>query len=246
MQDPRPVHFHDVEDHLGWHEQGNGRWFLGLYVENGRINDVPTRRIKTGLRHVVEQFRPSIRLTGQQNILLTDLDKTQRAPLEALLAEYGISSDPQAARTARFAMACPALPTCGLALAEAERVLPDVVREVEADLVDLGLASVPLSIRMTGCPNGCARPYMGDIGIVGRTKDVYNIYVGGDWANTRLNTLYAPLVRLHDLAATIRPLLRLWRDERLPEETFGDFCHRVGIEQLQARVKEQQVVEVES
>ncbi|HZS79128.1 MAG TPA: NADPH-dependent assimilatory sulfite reductase hemoprotein subunit [Ktedonobacteraceae bacterium] len=246
LQDPRPVHFHDVEDHLGWHEQGNGRWFLGLYVENGRINDVPTRRIKTGLRHVVEQFRPSIRLTGQQNILLTDLDKTQRAPLEALLAEYGISSDPQAARTARFAMACPALPTCGLALAEAERVLPDVVREVEADLVDLGLASVPLSIRMTGCPNGCARPYMGDIGIVGRTKDVYNIYVGGDWANTRLNTLYAPLVRLHDLAATIRPLLRLWRDERLPEETFGDFCHRVGIEQLQARVKEQQVVEVES
>lgn len=245
LQDPRPVHFHDVEDHLGWHEQGNGRWFFGLYVENGRIKDTPTRHMKTGLRHVIEQFRPGIRLTGQQNILLTDLDETQRAPLEALLAEYGISSDPQAARTARFAMACPALPTCGLALAEAERVLPDVVREIEAELIDLGLGSVPLSIRMTGCPNGCARPYMGDIGIVGRTKDVYNVYIGGDWANTRLNTLYAPLVRLHDLAATIRPLLRLWRDERLPEETFGDFCNRVGIEQLQARVKEQQVVEVE-
>jgi sulfite reductase (ferredoxin) len=132
-------------------------------------------------------------------------------------------------------MACPALPTCGLALAEAERALPDIVKLIEQDLHDLGLGGEPVSIRMTGCPNGCARPYMGDIGLVGRTKDVYNIYVGGDWANTRLNTLYAPSVHTGELVATIRPLLVLWRDERQAKETFGDFCARVGIEQLRER-----------
>jgi sulfite reductase (ferredoxin) len=246
LREPRPVILHDVEDHLGWHRQGDGHWFLGLHVENGRIKDTPTMRMKTGLRHVIEQFRPGIRLTGQQNILLTDLDDTQRGQLESLLNEYGISADPKAAGAYRFAMACPALPTCGLALAEAERALPEVVRQIEVDLHALGLADVPLSIRMTGCPNGCARPYMGDIGIVGRTKDVYKIYIGGDWANTRLTTLYAPSVHFNDLLSTIRPLLVLWRDGRVPEETFGDFCHRVGIEQLQAQVKEQVVVETGS
>src|SRR5437588_920654 len=246
LREPRPVILHDVEDHLGWHRQDDGHWFLGLHVENGRIKDTPTMRMKTGLRHAIEQFRPGIRLTGQQNILLTDLDNTQRGRLEALLNEYGISTDPRAAGAYRFAMACPALPTCGLALAEAERALPEVVRQIEVDLHALGLADVPLSIRMTGCPNGCARPYMGDIGIVGRTKDVYKIYIGGDWANTRLTTLYAPSVHLNDLPSTIHPLLVLWRDGRVPEETFGDFCHRVGIEQLQAQVKEQVVVETGS
>jgi sulfite reductase (ferredoxin) len=160
-----------------------------------------------------------------------------------MLHEYSISTDPQEAGAYRFAMACPALPTCGLALAEAERVLPAVMGQVEADLHALGLADVPLSVRMTGCPNGCARPYMGDIGIVGRTKDVYNIYIGGDWANTRLNTLYAPSVHLKDLAATLHPLLLLWRDGRIPQETFGDFCHRVGFEQLRGQVQDKQAVE---
>jgi len=246
LQDPRPVILHDVEDHLGWHRQGDGRWFLGLHVENGRIKDTPTLRMKTGLRRVIEHFRPGLRLTGQQNILLTDLDEAQREPLETMLGEYGISTDPVAVGAYRFAMACPALPTCGLSLAEAERALPSVVQQVEADLHELGLANLPLSIRMTGCPNGCARPYMGDIGIVGRTKDVYNVYIGGDWANTRLNTLYAPSVRINDLASTIYPLLVLWRDGRLPDETFGDFCHRIGIEQLRTQVEEQVAVKAGS
>src|SRR3989441_531664 len=243
LHDPRPVILHDVEDHLGWHRQHDGRWFLGLHVENGRIKDTPTMRLKTGLRHVIEQFRPGLRLTGQQNILITDLEDAQRGPLEAMLHEYSISTDPQEAGAYRFAMACPALPTCGLALAEAERALPAVMGQVEADLHALGLADVPLSVRMTGCPNGCARPYMGDIGIVGRTKDVYNLYIGGDWANTRLTTLYAPSVHLKDLAATLHPLLLLWRDGRIPQETFGDFCHRVGLEQLRRQVQDKQAVE---
>jgi sulfite reductase (ferredoxin) len=237
LPDPRPVVLHDVEDHLGWHQQGDGRWFVGLHVENGRVKDTATIRLRSGLRHAVEQFRPGIRLTGQQNILLTDIAEEQRKPLEVLLSEYGISTDPNAAGAYRFAMACPALPTCGLALAEAERVLPAVMLQIEEDMRSLGLEGEPLSVRMTGCPNGCARPYMGDIGFVGRTKDVYNIYVGGDWANTRMNTLYAPSVHLRDLASTLRPLLLLWRDERQPGETLGDFCHRNGVEQLRAQVE---------
>jgi sulfite reductase (ferredoxin) len=136
-------------------------------------------------------------------------------------------------------MACPALPTCGLAVAEAERYLPDLVKEIEAELHKLGLGDEPLSIRMTGCPNGCARPYMGDIGLVGRSKGIYNIYIGGDWANTRLNTLYASTVRAENILPVLRPLLLLWRDERQLRETFGDYCHRIGIEQLQKRATNQ-------
>ncbi|MDQ2888275.1 MAG: NADPH-dependent assimilatory sulfite reductase hemoprotein subunit [Chloroflexota bacterium] len=239
LQNPTPVVLHDVDDHLGWHQQADGRWFLGLYVENGRVKDGERIRMRAGLRAVVDEFRPGIRLTGQQNILLTDVSGEQKEVLEARLHTYGISTDPRTAGTSRFAMACPSLPTCGLALAEAERALPSLVKQIEADLQSLSLAGEPLSIRMTGCPNGCARPHMGDIGIVGRTKDVYNIYLGGDWANTRMNTLYAPSVRIENIVATLHPLLALWRDERLPSETFGDFCHRLGNVQLHARVEGQ-------
>ena len=233
LQDPHSISWQHAEDHLGWHRQEDGRWFLGLFVENGRIKDDASIRLRSGLRHAIEEFRPDIRLTPQQNILLTDLDETQRAPLTALLASYGIAVDPENVGTRRFALACPALPTCGLALAEAERVLPSIIDQIETELQALGMENVPLSIRMTGCPNGCARPYMGDIGFVGRTKDVYNIYVGGDMLNTRMNTLFAASVHVRDLAATLRPLLALWKEKRLTEECFGDFCFRVGVENLQ-------------
>ena len=238
MQDPRPLVWHGVEDHLGWHDQGDGRWFLGLYIENGRVRDTANERLRTGLRAVVEEFRPGIHLTPQQNILLTDIPEAQRSQLDARLAEYGIVTDPEKLGLRRFALACPALPTCGLALAEAERTSPAIVHQIEDELRALGLENEPLSVRMTGCPNGCARPYMGDIGIVGRSKDIYNIYIGGDQPNTRLNTLYATLVRSENIAATVRPLLKIWRDERLPGETFGDFAYRVGIDFLRARVAE--------
>jgi sulfite reductase (ferredoxin) len=234
VQDPRTISWHDVEDHLGWHTQDDGRWFLGLYVENGRIKDDDTMQLRSGLRHAIEEFRPNIRLTAQQNILFTDLAETQRGPLMDLLAQYGIPTDPAEIGIQRFAMACPALPTCGLALAEAERALPAVIRQIEVDLHALGLGNEPLSVRMTGCPNGCARPFMGDIGFVGRSKNLYNIYVGGDQVNTRMNTLYAADVQFDDLAKTVKPLLQSWREERLPGEAFGDFCHRVGVEYLRA------------
>ncbi|MDB5059644.1 MAG: NADPH-dependent assimilatory sulfite reductase hemoprotein subunit, partial [Chloroflexi bacterium] len=217
-------------------QQADGRLFLGLWVENGRIKDTPSIRLRAGLRRVVETFSPGIRLTGQQNILLTDIEPGDRAAIEAMLAEHGIQADPDASgNVGRHALSCPALPTCGLALSDAERALPDVVRQVEHDMAEIGLSGEKLSIRMTGCPNGCARPYMGDIGLVGKTRDVYNVYLGGDWANTRMNTLFAPSVRLEELAPTLKPLLVLWRDEREDDdETFGDFVHRVGPDYLRS------------
>ncbi len=237
VQDPREVIWQDAQDHLGWHAQGDGLCSLGIYVENGRIKDDTNIRMRTGLRSIIEEFTPGVRLTPQQNILLTDIRDEQRASLIDALATYSIPTNPADIGTRRFAMACPALPTCGLALAEAERVLPTLIRQIDAELHALGLADEPVSVRMTGCPNGCARPFMGDIGIVGRSKDLYNIYVGGDLVNTRMNALYAQSVRLDNIVATIRPLLTLWREERTQDEAFGDFCYRVGFDYLHAHTE---------
>jgi sulfite reductase (ferredoxin) len=233
LSDPSHVHFDHVDDHLGWHQQADGRWFLGLHVVNGRVKD----NLKTGLRRVIEHFRCNVRLTAWQNILLIDIPEEQRKAVEAMLGEYDIAIDPAAAGTYRWAMACPALPTCGLAVAEAERVLPDVIKEIETLMHEIGVGGEPVSIRMTGCPNGCARPYQGDIGLVGRSKGIYNLYLGGDWGNTRMNSSYLNTVRGENITSTLRPILELWRDERQERETLGDFCHRLGFEELRARVE---------
>ena len=229
---PRRVDFDTVDDHLGWQAQGDGRFSLGVFVENGRIKDSGEMRLQSALRAVVERFRPGVRLTGQQNILLTDIEERSIREIELMFSAHGVEVSPNAYGLKRHAMACPALPTCGLALADAERVLPSVVDQIGAELEQLGIGDRRLSIRMTGCPNGCARPYMGDIGFVGRSKELYDVFLGGDWANTRLNWVFASSIRLSDLAAIVAPLLRRWRDEGLADEGFGDYCHRVGRESL--------------
>ena len=234
---PRQVEFDGIDDHLGWHEQRDGRRSLGVFVQNGRIGDGPRVRLASALRAILRRFKPGVRLTGQQNILLTDISQAEARALENVLRVHGVQVQPENLGTRRDAMACPALPTCGLALTDAERVLPDVVAEIEADLGRLGIPERPLSIRMTGCPNGCARPYMGDIGFVGKSKNLYDVFLGGDWANTRLNWLYQTSVRLSDLSATIAPLLERWRDEGGAGETFGDYCNRVGRDVLLLRAE---------
>ena len=233
LADPQPVAFESVDDHLGWHEQGDGRCFLGLFVENGRVKDEGSVRLRTALRAVLEAFSFDVRLTGQQNILLTGVEHGQRAAVEQCLASHGVVADHGSLGVRRDAMACPALPTCGLALADAERALPDVVARIQADADALGLGGERLSIRMTGCPNGCARPYMGDIGFVGTSKDLYNVHVGGDRENTRLNVLFARAVPVQRLHEVVRLLLLAWRDGRQTGESFGDFCHRASVELLE-------------
>lgn len=232
LRDPRSIAWGGLQDHLGWHEQDAEHLFFGLYVENGRIKDNGPERMRSALRAVIERFKPDVRITAQQNILLAGIRKTDARAVDALFAGYGIVTDPERLGLLRDAMACPATPTCGLAVAEAERALPEVIRAIDTDVRELGLSGERIQVRMTGCPNGCARPYMGDIGFVGRSAGLYDIFLGGDAANTRLNAIYKTGVRLADLRGEVRRLLELWKSERNPGERFGDYCHRVGAEHL--------------
>ena len=146
-------------DHLGRHRQPDGRWFYGIFVQSGRITDTGDQRLKTALHEIVTRLRPGVRLTGQQNVLLTDLDDAGVRAVEATLRAHGVTPAHELSAARRFSMACPALPTCGLAVADSERVIPELLDRFEAELSALGLRDEPLTIRMTGCPNGCARPY---------------------------------------------------------------------------------------
>jgi sulfite reductase (ferredoxin) len=233
---PHAIKFDGVHDHLGWHAQGDGAWYLGLYVENGRVVDLVSCLLRTALRTALLRFSPGLRITGQQNLLLTDIPDSSRAELEALFSAHGVVTDPEALGLRRRAMACPALPTCGQAVAEAERALPDLVAAIERELVELDLAREPIDIRMTGCPNGCARPRMGDIGIVGRSLGIYDLFLGGDPTNSRLNQLFAQGVRSEAIVATLRPALERWKHERNQGETLGDFAARFGAESLRVPV----------
>ena len=224
----------ELDLHLGWHRQADGRYYLGLSVENGRVEDRGALRLRSGLRAVVEEFRPDVRLTTNQDILLSGIRAEDRELVEGLLRAYGIRLPDELTNARTFAMACPAMPTCGLAIAEAERVLPSVIDRLEAELAELGLAREKLSVRMTGCPNGCARPYVADIGFVGRSLDRYTVFVGGRTDGTRLNRMFKDLVPLDELVPAVRPILALFARERRAGESFGDFCDRVGVEALQA------------
>jgi len=242
LADPKPIHVTDVDDHLGWHEQGDGKLFLGLPVENGRIKDAGNLRLFSGLKAYFERFGTPARLTCQQKILLADIRPEQKAEVEAWLEEYGIAEVERVSTVRRWSMACPALPTCGLAVTEAERALPSVVDRLEAELDKLGLGDERLTVRMTGCPNGCARPYNADIGLVGRSATrnpdgtpgpgTYTIFLGGRTTGDRLNIEFKDYVPFDQVAAELAPVFARFKAERQAGETFGDFCYRVGVEEL--------------
>ena len=222
-----------VPDHLGWHEQGDGRLYIGIPVSSGRIADGEQSRIRTALREIVERFRCDPILMPSQDIILSEIRPQDRGAIEGLLREHRVPLAEDIAPAERWALACPALPSCGLALTEAERVRDDIVAAVEERLRRYGLERERLSIRITGCPNGCARPYTGDIGIVGRMPGFYSLYVGGDFAGTRLNTPVADKVALCDIAEVLDPLLALYASTRFDGEGFGDFCDRAGLPAIQ-------------
>jgi sulfite reductase (ferredoxin) len=221
-----------VPDHLGWHEQGDGLLYLGIPVASGRIVDDARAQPRRALRDIVRRFRADPILMPSQDIILSGVRPADRAAIEAVLHRHGVRLAEAMLPAERWALACPALPTCGLALTEAERVRDDVVAAIEARLSAHGLAGERLSIRITGCPNGCARPYTGDIGIVGRMPGFYMLFVGGDFAGTRLNAAIADKVALSEIAAMLDPLFALFAAERRADEGFGDFCHRAGMPAL--------------
>lgn len=222
----------DLELHEGWNEQGDGRLFYGLSVENGRIKDEKGFQLKTALRKIVETFEPGVRLTANHDILFTDLQEEDKEAFESILHDHGVELSREVSNTQKYSMACPALPSCGLALTESERVFPAIIDEIEAEMDALGLEDEKPSIRMTGCPNGCARPYVADIGIVGQSLHKYKIYLGGRLDGTRLNEPYADLVDLEEVVPTIRRLLRVYADRRENEEPLGDFFTRLGLDTL--------------
>jgi sulfite reductase (ferredoxin) len=229
---PRELPITDVDLHHGWHSQGDGKLFVGLSIENGRIKDEGELRLRSGIRAIVERFNPIVRITAQQDILLGDIDPASRQTVDSILVDHGIPQPQNLAKLRRWSMACPAIPTCGLAITESERALPGLIDELHATLESLGLADETLSVRMTGCPNGCARPYQSDVGLVGRSGDKYTLFVGGTYKGDRLNFVLQDLLPRDRIAPTLRTLLDRFRGEKQGVEGFGDWCSRQGVERL--------------
>ena len=242
LRDPKPVFVTGVEDHLGWHEQGDGKLFLGVPIENGRLKDLDSFRLLSGLKTFFETYKTPARLTCSQSILLADLEPSWKPAIEALLQEHGIAQVEQVSTVRRWSMACPAMPTCGLAVTESERALPHVMDKLEVELKALGLADERFTVRMTGCPNGCARPYNADIGLVGRSASknadgtpgpgTYTIFLGGKTTGDRLNVEFKDYVHFDEVVSELVPVFTRFKSERTPGEGFGDFCHRIGMEAL--------------
>ena len=230
---PHAAEIHDVDDHIGWHEQGDGKWFLGINVENGRIKDEGDLRLKTGLRAILSKFQPAIRLTPMQGLILCDIDLADRTAIDSLMKDHGIKAADELSLVRRFSMSCPALPTCGLSITDSERVMPQVVDDIELFLEKNELAGERIAVHMTGCPNGCARPYSPDIGLVGKARGRYTMYLGGNTIGSRVGFIYEDLVPLEDIGKTLSPLFGYFKAERSNGESFGDFCFRKGLPDLQ-------------
>jgi len=232
---PEPIELRYTESHLGWHEQDtSGHWYVGIFVENGRLKDTEQSQIKTGLREIVRRFRQGVRLTPSQDIVLANIPEEKIKDIESALIDYGIKTEKEITTLRKNSIACPALPTCGLALAEAERFLPYLIDELE----ERGYGDEEIKIRMSGCPNACSRPPVAEVGIMGVSPKKYNLYVGGSFEGTRLNRLYEELIDAGELADRIAELIDIFHLNKRPGERFGDFCNRVGVEKLkELRIK---------
>jgi len=224
----RPYNFTTTGDLYGWHRGVDGKLFLTLFVETGRIKNVEGHSQKLAFRAVAEQF-PHIefRLSANQNVIIANIADADREGITALLASHGVKVDNQTSIMHAAAMACPSLPTCGLGLAESERMLPALIDRIEKLGAEHGLGGEEIIIRSTGCPNGCARPYMAEIAFVGKAPGRYQLWLGGNAAGTRLNRVYKEVIKEAELEAELGPLFQRWKAERTTGERFGDFAARV-------------------
>jgi sulfite reductase (NADPH) hemoprotein beta-component len=228
LEPARAYKFTSTGDLYGWHKATDGKWFLTVFVETGRVKDVEGRRLKTALRQVAEKFpRLEFRLSANQNVILANVEESDKAAINALLSEHGVKTENQASVLHAAAMACPALPTCGLALAESERMLPGLIDRIEKLCAEVGLAGQEIIIRSTGCPNGCARPYTAEIAFVGKAPGRYQVWLGSDVAGTRLNRIWKDVIKDEDIENELRPVLARYAKERGHGERFGDWCDRV-------------------
>jgi len=231
----RPYQFTTTADLLGWRKAVDGSWFLGLFVSMGRVKDANGLNMKTGLRHVADAFsKVEFRLTANQNIILANVSDAEKAAINTLLATHGVKTENQTTILHAASMACPSLPTCGLGLAESERYLPGLIDRLQKVCDDLGLGNEEIIIRSTGCPNGCARPYMAEIAFVGKAPGRYQVWLGGDVAGTRLNRIWKDVMKDPDIENELRPVLARFATERHANERFGDWCDRVFLKEQPA------------
>jgi sulfite reductase (NADPH) hemoprotein beta-component len=223
-----PYKFTTTADLLGWHKATDGKWFLGLFVETGRVKNEQ----KIALREVAEKF-PGIefRLSANQNVILANATDADKSDITALLNSHGVKTENQARLLHAAAMACPSLPTCGLGLAESERMLPGMIDRIEKLCDEVGLTNEEIIIRSTGCPNGCARPYMAELAFVGKAPGRYQVWLGGNASGTRLNRVWRDVMKETDIETELRPVLVRFVKERNTNERFGDWCDRVFLDE---------------
>jgi sulfite reductase (ferredoxin) len=220
-------------DWMGWWDQGDGKLFYGLHIDNGRVKDDGDFRLKTALRVLVDKYNLSMILSPTQSIIFRDINPTDKADIESILAAHGIKPIEEVDPLNRLSMACPALPLCGLAQTEAERLMPDYLKQMRALLNKMNLGDEEILMRMTGCPNGCARPYMAELAFVGDGPKSYQVWLGGSPVLTRTAYPFMAKMDVGALETTLEPILAMFIQQRTSFEAFGDFCHRVGAESIE-------------
>ena len=225
---PKEFTFTRNGDRYGWHQQADGNWSYTFFITNGRVKDTAEFPMKTGLREIAKVHTGDIRLTANQNVMFAGITPAFKDRFQAMLEEFGFTDPTKLSGLRRNSMACVALPTCGLALAESERFLPDLVTDLEEVFEECGLRDDEVIIRMTGCPNGCARPFLGEIGFIGKTPGVYNLYLGAGFTGDRLNKLFRESIKQEEIVPTLRPIIEDYAKNRETGERFGDFVIRQG------------------
>jgi len=229
----KPIEDFKYNDWMGWWEQGDGKLFYGLHVDNGRVKDEGDFRLKTALRVITDKYNLDMVLSPTQSLIFRDIDPKDKDGFEAILREHGIAALEDVDPLARLAMACPALPLCGLAQTEAERIMPSYLKRIRVVMDKMGIGDEEILIRMTGCPNGCARPYMAELAFVGDGPKSYQVWLGGSPVLTRTAYPFMSKMNVDDLEVTLEKIFSMYIAQRQEFEAFGDFTYRVGAEAVE-------------
>ncbi|OLF26747.1 sulfite reductase subunit beta [Staphylococcus aureus] len=229
IEDARDFEFEHNGDRLGWIEGDEGVWNYTLFIQNGRVKDTEDYQLKTALRKIAETHTGDFRLSPNQNLIIANVTPEKKEEIQNLIDQYGLTDGKNYTGLRRNSMACVAFPTCGLAMAESERYLPSLISKIEDLLDEAGVNDEEITIRMTGCPNSCARPALAEIAFIGKAPGKYNMYLGGGFKGERLNKLYKENIGEQEILESLRPILMDYGKERLEGEHFGDFVIRSGV-----------------
>jgi sulfite reductase (NADPH) hemoprotein beta-component len=228
LQDSKIFSFDSTTDRYGWTEDADGKLSFGLFVEGGRLRNLGGALEKKAILEIAQKIPCEFRLTANQNLVIARISAEDQEQVDRIFRENGVRNPTELSALRLNSIACTALPTCGLALAESERYLPGLIDELDQIIEDLGLRDESIAIRSTGCPNGCGRPYLGEIGLVGKSPGKYNLYLGAGLDGTRLNKLYRQAITNDEIVSELKPVLADYAGNRGNGERFGDFCIRQG------------------